>query len=524
MAHRNKARFERLPPRTKRQQGGYGHLRPRLEGWRPEGVSWQELDSYLLDFANRQMIEQPEDAPPGTIVGPRAIARNPRARRELDERYRSGIPAGYTYFGQFIDHDMTFDKSQLQVRRHDIRKLRNSRTPRLDLDCIYGRGPEEDHSGLYDDPGVGQGAKFAIGKVRGSRLRDLPRKPDGLAKIGDRRNDENAMVSQLHLAFLLAHNTLVDRARTKGLQNPFKVARRTLRWLYQYVVWNDFVRRVTIGATHARALRLVRTGAGRARWKLGFARVYDWKRKPFMPVEFSAAAYRFGHSMVRNDYQTNSRFRGKGKFVPLFDERGAEDADDLRGFRRMRAKNAIQWDWFLDMRSSPARAGFPQRARRIDTKLAPALAFLAEEDPPMNMLAYRNLKRGVALGLPAGTALARAYGLKPLKLERGEPDALWYYILREAGSRGDASAGNRLGALGSLIVCATFAGLLKGDPDAYVNADPRWTPDRDALLLPGKDNVDGHPVGRAGRRAWTLASIIRIAGVPVSARDFKALK
>lgn len=487
----------------------------------PERIPWQKLDAYFLAFANEHMVEQPDDAPPGRIVGPRAIARSPRGvRRRLDAKYRSTIPAGYTYFGQFVDHDMTFDKSALRVRRHDLAQLRNRRTPRLDLDCVYGRGPKGQRS-LYDRH-AGQEGKFRIERVGGSRLRDLPRKKSGRARIGDSRNDENAMVSQLHLAFLLAHNTLVDRARAKGVQDPFAAARRTLTWLYQHVVWNDFVRRVTSRTVHARALKLVRTGAKAARWELGFARVYNWRKQPFMPVEFSAAAYRFGHSMVRNDYQTNSRFRGVGNFAPLFDDGSARDPDDLRGRRRMRAKNAIQWDWFLKMKSSPARDGFPQMARKLDTKLAPALAFLPGEPEPMNVLAYRNLRRGVALGLPAGTALARSYGLKPLKLGRGEPDALWYYVLREAGSLRGASAGNRLGPLGSLIVCATFAGLLKGDPDSYFNADPRWTPDRDELLLPRKDNVDGAPAGgRARKRAWTLASIIRLSGLPVRQRDFR---
>jgi hypothetical protein len=175
-----------------------------------------------------------------------------------------------------------------------------------------------------------------------------------------------------------------------------------------------------------------------------------------MPVEFSVAAYRFGHSMVRNEYQTNQSFRGRDNFAPLFDDAGTPD--DLRGFRPIDRRNVIQWDWFLSMRSSVNP--FPQMARKIDTRLANALAFLPERPGPvpMNLLAYRNLKKGLTFELPAARAVAKQLCTRLLEPGDDDPDAaiwdsLWFYILREAESMEGDNAG-KLGELGSTIVCA----------------------------------------------------------------------
>jgi hypothetical protein len=128
-----------------------------------------------------------------------------------------------------------------------------------------------------------------------------------------------------------------------------------------------------------------------------------------MPVEFSVAAYRFGHSLVRNSYQTNHPVRGFGNFAPIFDVSAGSEPDDLRGFRPMQPRNFIQWDWFLDMTSSGGP--FPQQARKINTKLSNALVNLAEDpsDPTsnQNVLAFRNLMRGSSFGLPSGTCVAK---------------------------------------------------------------------------------------------------------------------
>jgi hypothetical protein len=340
-------------------------------------------------------------------------------------------------------------------------------------------------------------------------LRDLPRNAQGRALIGDMRNDENTMVSQIQLAFLLAHNTLVDRARAANMENPFEAARKTLRWLYQYIVWHDFLGRVTQKDVHKCAMCLEKVCSKAKQWQYGLDYVFSWKHQPFMPVEFSVAAYRFGHSMVRNSYQTNQPHRGFGNFAPIFDNVAPGNPDDLRGFRPMLKENTIQWDWFLEMTSSSGP--FPQRARKIDTKLSNALAFLHEAPAgsPMNILAFRNLLRGWRFGLPSGTDVAKKFCLEPIDIEP-DHDALWFYILKEAEDQPGNKSGQSLGQLGSMIVCATFSGLLRGDPSAWVNVDPCWTPDADPLLTENDNQDPGD---------WTLASIIRLSGLPVDDSD-----
>ncbi len=493
-----------LAPRSRFYHGPFGRLCENLPPWSPPGFfSTDEpgIDAFLLDYATGTMVEAP-----GFTSG--EIAADADERKRLDEKFDSKIPAGYTYFGQFVDHDITFDPASSLVRQNDPNMLHNFRTPRLDLDNVYGRGPH-DQPYMFDPE---DGAKMAIGKIDGTDLPDLPRFGKR-ALIGDMRNDENSIVSQLQLAFLLAHNTLVDRARVLAKKekrkitdnDAFEQARRTLRWLYQHIVWNDFLPRIVVDDVYKAALTLKKTPDGRKIWQAGLKDVYNWKKQPYMPVEFAGAAYRFGHTMVRNSYQTNAPERGFGEFAPIFDNNpGLDDPDDLRGFRPLKAKNAIQWDWFLDMKSSRAPF-FPQFARKIDTKLSNAL-FALHEGPAgdkLNILAYRNLKRGWALGLPSGTAMAEKFNIKLAPLHAKDIDALWYYVLREA----EASPSPGMGRLGSTIIAAVFAGLLKGDPHAWINVNPGWTPGKDPLLKSGAngDNRDD--------KSWTLASIIRIAGI-----------
>ncbi|SIN93918.1 peroxidase family protein [Vannielia litorea] len=495
MSHAKGPARPAFAPRSKLYKGRFGRICPGLTPWTPPGVPPDQIEAHFAAFAAEHMVERPGLTPDEA----NAIT------DELEAEFSSSIPVGYTYFGQFVDHDITFDPTPLGVEVTDPEGLENFRTPRLDLDCVYGSGP-------HDQPYMYDGAKFLIGEIAGTGLADLPRNPLGRAIIGDMRNDENAIVSQIQLAFLSAHNTLVDRALAAGAADPFMEARRVLTWLYQHCVWNDFIRRICVDTVVDTALQKDEGKDGRVQWQLGLKDVYSWEYNPFMPLEFSVAAYRFGHSMVRNGYQTNFT-HNQLKRVPLFNNTtagpGGAGEPDLRGFRPRTPVTTVQWDWFFDMGNQADF--FPQRARKIDTKLANALLFLGEDDgnpgAVANRLAARNLIRGVALELPSGPDVAAKLNVPvTVNLAEGEPAALWYYILKEA----EGQAGERLGRLGSTIVAAVFAGLLKGDPRAFVNADPGWTPEDELAsgMLTEDDRVDDP--------AWGLPAILRISGQPVS--------
>ena len=115
-----------------------------------------------------------------------------------------GTAAGITFFGQFIDHDLTLDNEPQPSDTVDVEGLVNGRTFAFDLDSVYGGGPKKSPQ-LYD------GDKFLIGTATDGVSPDLPRNPDG--KIGtddgtailvEHRNDENVIIAQIHLSFLQA--------------------------------------------------------------------------------------------------------------------------------------------------------------------------------------------------------------------------------------------------------------------------------------------------------------------------------
>jgi hypothetical protein len=173
--------------------------------------------------------------PPCPPLAPKKLHELAETMREpeppSEELDNPDIPAGYTYFGQFLDHDITFDPVATFDRENDPDALASFRTPRFDLDSLYGSGPA-DEPFQYDRNAPG---RFLIG-VSADQA-DLPRNAQGIALIGDPRNDENVIVSGLQLAFLLLHNKLLDQAIADGVPEGqcFEEAQRRLRWHYQWV-------------------------------------------------------------------------------------------------------------------------------------------------------------------------------------------------------------------------------------------------------------------------------------------------
>lgn len=375
----------------------------------------------------------------------------------------SQVPAIYTYFGQFVDHDITFDPTPLSVTVGAPDLGRNARDPQLSLDSLYGAGPAAAPY-LYDRdiPGA-----LALGSTSGGAAEDLLRvTPSGLAVIGDPRNDENLIVAQMHLAFQKAHNRILKAiAASSGstAQPPFELARQSLVWHYQWIVLNDFLPRIADDAVLNR-VRLV----GPA-----FFNVDD----PSMPVEFSVAAYRFGHSMVRSLYNYNGSFEG-ATLAQLFEFTGGGPA----GLTPIPDIWIIDWSRF----TAPSPLNF---ARRLDPYVVTPLTSLPPfPDGSSPNLAVRNLLRGLQNGLPSGQRVAELLGVEPLDPASfaGGPEStlvaekgfdvetpLWYYVLKEAQVDG---GGEGLGKVGSTILAETFVGILLADEESYLKVSPRWRP------------------------------------------------
>jgi len=417
-----------------------------------------------------------------------------------DPEENSGISAGYTYFGQFIDHDITFDPASSLQKTNDPDALVDFRTPRFDLDCVYGRGPD-DQPYLYRDDGLHMVlGRPLTGDASGlTNTRDLPRNaPEGgdpeRALIGDPRNDENTIVSQLQSTFLQFHNKIADRETDRlGHAPTFAHVQRLVRWHYQYAILNDFLPTICGEDTVFDVLPHLKSGASIHDVKPNLRSFGHFKNGPFMPVEFSVAAYRFGHSMVRPFYRLNSTVQ-----FPIFT---AGAGESFRGFRAFPANWGIDWNLFFG-KVDPGKSG-PKRvqpAYKIDTSLVNPLGTL-----PLNVakdirsLAERNLLRGLRMRLPSGQTVARKMGITPIpdaKLVVGKatkddtktplielsPDfadnaPLWYYVLAEAQQQFEKdSTPIHLGPVGGRIVAEVFAWLLIGDNHSFLVQNSEWKP------------------------------------------------
>jgi len=398
--------------------------------------------------------------------------------RRQGTRQNLSVPAGFTYLGQFIDHDITLDPTPVVDKQRDPCALVNFRTPRLDLDSVYGLGPTVQPF-LYDwresEP---PGTRLLVGHNAVDATDDLPRNQQGRALIGDARNDENVIVAQLHLLFIHFHNAVVDHLVRQGTPDGqlFETAQRIVRWHYQWIVVHDFLPRVVGPEMADRVLAPAGDGTAPTTGR----EFFRWRREPFIPVEFSGAAYRFGHSMVRSDYGLKRLPpTGAGQpAIPLFPH--------LSGFTWLPKAHVIDWERFfkLDRRA-------PQASSTIDTAIATPLFHLPEGDPK---LPRRNLLRGLKLGLPSGQEVASAMRQSALTEEELRLDGtverhvrrvllrstpLWYYILCEAetgGGERPGPAGRHLGAVGGRIVAEVLVGLLEGDPSSYLGEEPSWRP------------------------------------------------
>jgi hypothetical protein len=406
------------------------------------------------------------------------------------------MPAGFIYLGQFIDHDMTRDTTPLGDQRLDPRGLTNFDTPRFDLGSVYGGGPAADPE-LYDPQRPG----YLLLSRNANGLEDLPRAGNGTAFVGDPRNDENLIISQMQMAFIKLHNHFMDS------EHDFTRARQQTRWHFQWVVVHDFLPHV-VGQQVLDDMLF--TFAGRPRARTLFYKPGN-PFKPMMPIEFSVAAYRWGHSGIRPEYEMHETpFSPSPSVLPIFSTDTGPNPRDLRGSRPLFLDATIDWNYFFEI---PGVDPPDDRnmARLIDTQVARPLhdlpdSVIAHTPGAVIALAQRNLLRGKRLGLPAGQDVAATMRAQvptmPAPLTNGqlgltEPRwggkaPLWFYCLREA----ELGGGLTLGAVGGRIVAEVILGLLQIDLGSYWNAPAGFTP--------------------VGGPSFRMGDLIRLAGAPVA--------
>ncbi|MCB0207740.1 MAG: hypothetical protein KDJ52_00335 [Anaerolineae bacterium] len=450
-------------------------------------------------------------------------------------QFDSTIPAVFTYLGQFIDHDITArtdrDDGLNAIADKDgkdhkftplapadvIRTLKNGRRPQYDLDSVYGDGPNligKNIPGADTSAGCLYNDDYTL-KVQRNGNVDLPRE-GRKALIADMRNDENVMINQLHAAFLVFHNHVAANLDISlSNQSRYITARRLVRWAYQYVIINDYLKHVCDPHVVNDVLENGPRFFG--------PRVSGGPLA--MPLEFSVAGFRFGHSMIRPFYRLNEMSQAV-EINKLIDVSQAERriGNDLlvlgpKNQYKLKPEFSVDWQNFAQFEHNT-----PQKARRIDPLLAQGLLNLPIKNvmPPavLTHLAQRNLLRGYLLSLPTGQAVAAAMGVVPLtwrELTAGEPEAvheafavggfgqrtpLWYYILKEASVQKD---GRSLGVVGSRIVAETLIGLAKEDPISYLN-----NTHNSAVAKDYYGNPNGIDIGN-NVTIKTIADILRIS-------------
>jgi Animal haem peroxidase len=440
--------------------------------------------------------------PKGDPLPDATLERVAGAMTSVDRRRDARIPAGFTYLGQFVDHDLTFDKTTVMLgERVTPAQLVQARSPSLDLDSLYGAGPQDPESAKFyeDDFHLKMGRTVAIGPDEAKQGFDLPRRTSGTAKqrrtavIPDPRNDENLAVAQTHLAFIRFHNRAVDTLPASVPDSQkFVRAREAVVKHYQWMLRTDYLPRICDAAVVRDVFK-----NDRKVFEVGAAPT----DVPTMPIEFSVAAFRLGHSMVRDEYSWNRRFDfGEGTLDLLFDFSG--------GSGNLGFEPRLPSNWIADFRrlydfkeagrdDLVVPAAQFNRAMQIDTALVGTLRRLRRMPKGESRnLALRNLFRAKMLRLATGQRMAMFLRSKGVAVETltkaqirngkngAELDALtkpqrdaflrdtplWFYILREA----ELEAG-KLRGVGARIVAETFHRAMEGSEFSIVR-DDTWRP------------------------------------------------
>lgn len=447
------------------------------------------------------------------------------------------VPAGFTYLGQFVDHDLTMDRTETQLGEDvSLDDLVQGRSPALDLDSVYGRGPGDRNDRIFYQR---DGVQLKVGRTSATTFPDervnvelegfdLPRVGGTAGTHADRRkplipdlrNDENLAVAQTHLAFIRFHNRVANELALRGLSGNrlFNAARDEVVRHYQWMLRTDFLPRIVDPAIVADVFahgRRFFEAPGHGRGHFG--------QPPTMPLEFAVASYRLGHSMVRGAYQwnrvfnTNGGLGGPATLLLLFTFTGvAGNFAPGSGLPELDDPNSgtvdtLPTNWIVDFRrlydfgeagradlAPPAGGG--NVAKRIDSLLVDPLAQLpagtfggrGTEIPPIQRnLAFRNLTRANMVHLASGQQMAKLLGVTPLteaQILDGNQGAALTGLTVEQKAEVSANTplwlyilreaefnGGRLGAVGGRIVVEVFHRAMEGSRTSIVR-DPSWRP------------------------------------------------
>lgn len=493
------------------------------EGLLTESSGGREIgtaDAVVAD-GDRRALSDAAAAPPFRFsrIGPRGRQLSKAIRARVARAMTaggggaSGIPAGYTYLGQFIDHDLTFDKTKVTLGANvSPADLLQGRSPSLDLDSLYGAGPGDPGSEKFY---AADGRKLKMGRTEAvgsgplgvQQGFDLPRRSSAKrATIPDHRNDENLAVAQTHLAFIRFHNRVVDELASVPAAQRFNRARRSVVKHYQWMIRHDYLPRICEASVIDDVF-----ANGRKAFEVGV----NPTDVPTMPIEFSVAAFRLGHSMIRRTYDWNREFDdGRGTLGLLFVFSGT--GGDLGRGARLPSNWIADWRRLYRFEQPALRVPDAKfnHAMRIDTTLVNPLdalppgsfgASAPPSDPLVANLAFRNLARAKMVKLATGQGIAALLSsrgvpvtaLTKAQLRDGDNGAeldalsadqraaflehtpLWFYILREAELNG-----GKLTGVGARIVAETFHRAMEGSRSSIVRDTafrPSFGPDSDTF-------------------------------------------
>lgn len=355
------------------------------------------------------------------------------------------ITNGLSIFGQFLAHDMTFEVTSKFRGNHIPSVFQNDRTTNLDLDSMYGQWSQDF---LYDKEDKN---KLLLGQQYedcGQTWFDLQRNQQDKAIIPDSRNDENIIINRMHVLFIRFHNKMIEAMRSKKKRREvYLETRKKVIWYYHWLIVHEYLHKIMDWEIFN---QLLENGAK------------YYTHPSFLPLEFTGAAFRMGHSQTREVNKINAT-TDKNIF-------------ELGAFTTM--EELVDWRYIFDFED-----GKVQYARLLDTKIGKSfhdIPFIPSNDKLLRSLPFRNLRRSVIYGLPSGEDVARRMCIEPIEVKESrrlgmEGTPLWFYILKEAEELGHG--GEHLGPVGSTLLGEVFLSILQCDDRSFLKIHPKWQPE-----------------------------------------------